>query len=304
MPALSDRSFNPGAWARLGLVAVGLGVVALAVWATTFWHEDAIEVPRLLDKRFDEAPGRPGSTTTRISKLGAKAVPTLIQDLGSGIVTERQKALELLSTIDDPRVVPALAHGLVDRDLGVRLIALAGLGRTGKAEAAAVLWGLTEAPSELVRYRALVGIGLTGQQPDADRLLRDLPGVIGHERYVQAWAAGRILRRLANPDRQGYLPGAPVPADEAAAAQLQADVDLVHAALDKLESPRQNAILLSERTDVAFATWDQGHQIALQVVAVNGPHAVRRGSAESVVAPPPPSKRGLELRGERVPVAR
>ena len=303
MPSLSDRSFNPGAWARLGLVAVGLGVVALAVWATTFWHEDAIEVPRLLDKRFEDAPGRPGSTTTRISKLGAKAVPTLVRDLASSKVTERQKALELLSTIDDPRVVPALALGLRDKDLGVQLIALAGLGRTGKPEAAAALWGLTEVPNELVRYRALVGIGLTGQQADADRLLRDLATVSGHERYVQAWAAGRILRRLANPDPKGYLPGAPVPADEADAVRLQADVDAVHAALDKLEAPRQNAMLLSERTDIAFATWDQGHQIALQVVAVNGPQAVRRGSAENVVAPPPPSRRGLELRGEREPTA-
>jgi hypothetical protein len=303
VPALADRSFNPKAWARLGLVALGLAAVALVVWATTFWHEDAVEVPRLLEKRFEDPPGRVGNTTTRISKLGAKAVPTLVGDLKSTTVSERAKALELLSTIDDPRVVPALASALQDADTGVRLTAMAGLARTGKREAAKALWTLVENPSDLIRLRALVALGLTGGPDDAAKLLADLAKVTGHERYVQAWAAGRIHRRAVA--QNGYLPAAPDGMDDAAEQRIQGEVDTVLQALDKLEDPLGNAKKLSQLTDVAFATWDQGHQLAVQTLAVLGPLAVRRSTGESAVAAPPPTQRALDLKPERLaPVPR
>ena len=114
MPALSDRSFNPKAWGKLGLYAIGLIILAVLVWASSIFYEKMVENPRLLEKRFHDPVGRVGMTSTRIAHLGAEAVPTLVGDMSRGSAAERSKSLELLSGIDDPRVVPTLAQALRD----------------------------------------------------------------------------------------------------------------------------------------------------------------------------------------------
>lgn len=278
MPALSDRSFNPKAWGKLGLYAIGLGILALLVWISARAHELYVETPQLLAKRFHDPVGQVGMTSTRIAALGEKAVPTLLEDVQKANPAQRSKSLELLSSIDDPRVIPSLAGALQDGDAGVRLTAIAGLGRTGKAAAAQALWPLVQSDDDLVRLRAIVALGLCGAEADIDKLLAAAMKVKGQERALLVWSAGRVQRRLESlkrtsdtPGVAGYVSAAPQPDTDEGVHKLQVDVDLILAEIDAGKDLKHNGVKLNELTDVGFATWNQAHQIAIQVLAVRGP---------------------------------
>lgn len=309
MPALSDRSFNPQAWGKLGLYAVGLATLALLVWASSLLHDKYVATPRLLEKRFNDPVGHVGMTSTRIANLGKDAVPTLLADVARGTPAQRSKSLELLASIDDVRVVPTLAESLRDADVGVRLTALAGLGRTGKAEAAAALWPLTDSDDDLIRLRAIVALGLCGAEVDIPKLLTAAQKVTGQERALFAWSAGRLQRRLASlkanadkPEIAGYVPAAPDYVSDEEIHARQVDIDVLVADIEAGKDLRLNGLKLNELTDVGFATWNLGHQIAIQVLAVRGPEralaaggdalpmtAVRAGAQKLQIEPRAPA---------------
>ena len=303
MPALSDRSFNPKAWGKLGLYAIGLGIVAVLVWASSVFFEKFVENPRLLDKRFHDPVGQVGMTSTRIAHLGAAAVPTLVADMGSGAPAERSKSLELLSGIDDPRVVPTLAGALKDGDIGVRLTALAGLGRTGKLEAAQALWPLTQSADDLLRLRAIVALGLCGGEADVAKLVAAALATAGQERALLAWSAGRVQRRLqslkANADKPeiaGYVAPAPEYTSDEQIHARQVDIDMLLADIDAGKDIAKNGVKLNELTDVGFATWNQGHQIAIQVLAVAGPEKALAPTGDALpMEPVKPTAQKLQL---------
>jgi HEAT repeat protein len=297
MPALSDRSFNPQAWRKLALVAVGLGVLVALILASRWAFEAYVETPRLLDRRFDDPPGRVGMASTMVADLKERAVPTLIADLASEQPQRRSKAVELLSSIDDPRVVPTLAKVLKDPDLGVRMAALGGLARTGKAEAAAVLWPLTESHDDFLRMRAYVALGVVGMPADADRLLtKELPQFQGQERYVVAWAAGRILRRIELNDPKRYVAAAKSPETDEDSQRIQAQVDAALAEIDAGRDLALNAKRLDELTDLGFSTWDVAHQVGAQVLAVTGPMSLRRAGGSRELGPTKLPQGKLELK--------
>ncbi len=303
MPALSDRSFNPKAWGKLGLYAIGLGVVATLVWASSIFFEKFVENPRLLEKRFNDPVGRVGMTSTRIAHLGSAAVPTLVGDMERGSAAERSKSLELLSGIDDPRVVPTLAAALKDGDAGVRLTALAGLGRTGKTEAAAVLWTLTQSDDDMLRLRAIIALGLCGNESDLAKLIKAAQATDGQERSLFAWSAGRLQRRLASlkanadkPEIAGYVPPAPEYTSDEQIHARQVDIDVLLADIEAGKDILQNGVKLNELTDVGFATWNQGHQIAVQVLAVRGPERAFASAGDALpMEPVKPTAQKLQL---------
>ena len=295
MPALSDRTFNPGAWAKLGVVSLGLGALAGLVWLSMWAHERYVEVPHLLAQRFDDPPGHVGDSTTRISHLGALALPTLLADLDGSDPAHRSKALELLSTIKDERVVPALGRALKDKDVGVQLAAISGLARTGLASAAQQLWTALERTDDLTRLRATIALGLCGTHADAQRLLTELKKADGTDRAAMAWAAGRIERRIAHGDVHGYLRAAPVATSPEEARRIQDEIDAVRVALDAGKDVAAQASMLSELTDLDYATWDYGHQMAAQLLALGGPLALHAAGGADALAPPKPTERHLEL---------
>jgi hypothetical protein len=303
MPALSDRSFNPQAWGKLGLYAIGLGIVAVLVWASSIAFEKFVENPRLLEKRFNDPVGRAGMTSSRISHLGAEAVPTLVGDMKTGTPAQRSKSLELLSGIDDSRVVPTLAGALLDGDVGVRLTALAGLGRTGKPEAAKQLWPLTQSDDDLLRLRAIVALGLCGGQEDIAKLVAAALATTGQERALFAWSAGRVQRRLASlklnadkPEIAGYVAPAPDYTNDEQIHARQVDIDVLLADIEAGKDMAQNGLKLNELTDVGFATWNQGHQIAIQVLAVRGPEkALASGGDALPMEPAKPTAQKLQM---------
>lgn len=277
MPPLSDRSFSPKAYARMALVAVGFLTLLGLVVAAHYLYQDQVEDPRMLRKRFDDPPGQSGLSSARVSAMGARAVPTLLADVAGTDSDKRGKALELLGTIDDPRVIPALAELLNDADVSKKLAGLGALAHTGKPEAAQKIWPLTESADEILRFRALVGIGLCGAEPDLAKLAERLATAGDSERYVLAWAHGHLQRRLASiaAGHKGYVSPAKAPEDDAEVNRLQEEVDAALRAIDSRTDVPAATKKLAELTDVNFATWNFGHQIALQLLALGGPRQFR-----------------------------
>jgi len=290
MPALSDQSFNPKAWAKLALVALGLGAVLALVWASFVLYEDYVAAPRLLARRFHDPVGRIGSTSANVAQLGPRAVPQLLEDYRAAEPLLRSKSLELLSTIADPRVVPALQQGLLDRDVGVRLAAMAGLARAGNPQGASALWPMATGDDDFLRPRAIVTLGIIGSAQDSARLVQEFASARFEDRLVLAWAAGRILRRLESKAATGYLAASPTGDTDEQVARIQAEVDMLKARLIEGRDVAVHGKRLAELTDVGFGTWDLAHQIAAQVLAVHGPlSALGTIGAESLAAPRRPT---------------
>jgi len=282
MPALSDQSFGPKAYVRMTAVALALLALLLALVAIYFAYQKSVEDPRMLRSRFDDPPGQTGLSTVRVAAMGERAVPTLLADLESHSSDRRTKAMELLGAIDDPRVVPALAAYMAKGELSVQLAAMAALARTGKVTAAAPIWPVAENRNEIVRYRAWVAIGLCGGPDDQKRLV-ELGTKLGDtDLYVVAWAIGHMQRRFdsVKAGRQGYVPPAPDPGEEAEVARVQAAVDEVLRQIDQGADLLVAGKQLAELTDCDFQRGDVGHQIALQLIAIGGPRQFRGAGAQ------------------------
>lgn len=295
MPSLSDRSSNAMAYGRMVAVAVALLLLLALIGGIVWWYQRQVEGERVLKTRFDDPQGQAGLSTSRVAALGDRAVPTLLDDLKAPEGERRYKAMELLGSIDDPRVVPALGPLLADKDVSVRLAGVAALARTGKHEAAEKLWPLLQGSEDLERQRVIVALGLVCTADDFDKLEAAAKAAHGFDRTLLAWALGHAQRRDASlkAGRKGYVPPAPEPIDEADAARIQTQTAETLAQIDAGTDLRAAGLKLAELTDVNTATWDIGHQIALQVLAVSGPGQFRKAH----VAEPPPAQGGLQLRG-------
>ncbi len=298
MPALSDQTFGPKAYARMAVVALALLTLLVTLVFIYFAFQKSVEDPRMLRGRFDDPPGQTGLSTARVAAMGERAVPTLIDDLGSHSSERRTKAMELLGAIDDPRVIPALAAQMARGDLSAQLAAMAALARTGKPEAAAHIWPLADSKNEVVRYRAWVAIGLCGGEADQKRLV-ELGKTLGDtDLYVVAWAVGHTQRRLESiqAGHKGYVRPAPDPSDEVEIARVQASVDEVLSQIAKGADLAVAGKQLAELTDCDFQRGDVGHQIALQLIAIGGPRQFRGGAAPELPLAPA-RKAGVILRG-------
>ena len=280
------------------MVAAGLTVVAGGIYASSLLYRNAIAEPRTLAQRHDDLPGTVSTKTLRVVELGDRAVETLAEDVRSGTPDQRRKAFEMLGAIGTPAVLPVLKTALADPELGIQLSALAALGRAGLVDAAPLVWPWTERTDEIQRLRAVVVLGLVAPASDVPRLLAEAAKYPQAEGWVWYWAAGQAQRRAAAPKAEGrrFLPAAPIPKTLDDAAKLQGEVDAVHAALATGQDVAKNALKLAELTACNFDTWDVGHQIARQVIAVAGPNAVRTMGVEAV-PPPAPSLKTTTLPG-------
>ncbi len=297
MPALSDQTFGPKAYARMAVVALALLAVLASLVAIYFLYQKSVEDPRMLRGRFDDPPGQAGMSTVRVAAMGERAVPTLIGDLDSHSGERRSKAMEMLGGIDDPRVIPALAGQMARGELSGQLAAMAALARTGKPEAAAHIWPLTENRNEIVRYRAWIAIGLCGGDQDQKRLI-ELGKTLGDtDLYVVAWAVGHLQRRTESiaAGHKGYVRPAPDPGDEADIARVQAGVDEALQQIDKGADLVAAGKQLAELTDCDFQRSDIGHQIALQLIAIGGPRQFR-GAGQQDAPIGPSRKPAVQLR--------
>lgn len=297
MPSLRDTSLNAFNWRRLIVVVGVLAGLAGFVWLTVEAHRVFIATPRLLEMRHEDPVGRTGLATTQVTGLGAEAVPTLLDDVRPEHSTRtRAKSLELLSGIDDPRVIPALAGALEDADMGIRLAAVAGLARTANAKAAQHLWPLMKDGDDMVRHGGIVALGLVADEATARKLLEEVGRSRGHDQILQAWAAGFALRRLELTERFAMVKPSPPYDTPAEAAALQAKIDETKAALRAGKGLEANARKLSELATVRFSTWDFAHQISFQTIAVHGPGAVRGLARMDKPIKPQPLLEGLKLK--------
>lgn len=288
MASLYDQSFNKEAWLKLGVVVIAVGVFALLVYGSVEAHRRFVSVPHLLAERHQEPVGTPGRITTQITQLGAEAVDTLaldVRDKGQE-AGHRRKSVELLSGIDDPRVLPVLGEALADPDLGVRLAAVAGVARSGNAGGAALLWKAIEGAEEWPRHRMIVALGLVAAGDDIERLLKRATDSHGQERLLYAWAAGQAQRRKTDVDQVGRLPPAAPPEDDVQERVMQAKVDELIAKVQAGTDLANTSLELARATAVEFGTWNYAHQISFQTIAVYGPMALR-GTARMEDVPVP-----------------
>lgn len=296
MASLNDQSFSAVAYLRMAGVAAGLLAVLAAMAGAVYWYQREVEGERTLRARFDDPRGVAGLNTAKVAALGDRAVATLIEDMRGADVDKRYKAVEMLGAINDPRVVPALAELTASPDLTNQLNGVAGLARTGRPEAAEKLWPLTQSKDETLRLRSIIALGLCGGEADLARLEVAIPQAGSPERYLMGWALGHIQRRLdsVKAGHKGYVAAAPEITDEAQATRVQLEVDAALAQIDRGTALREAGKKLSAHTDVGFATWDYGHQIALQVLAIGGPRQFRPARSEEELKPAAPA--GVQLR--------
>ncbi len=296
MASLNDQSFSTVAYLRMAGVAAGLLAVLGLMAASVYWYQREVEGERTLKARFDDPRGVAGLNTAKVAALGDRAVETLISDMRGADVERRYKAIEMLGAIDDPRVVPALAELTASADLTNQLNGVAGLARTGRPEAAEKLWPLTQQKDETLRLRSIIALGLCGGDADLARLEVAIPKAGSPDRYLMGWALGHIQRRLDSfkAGHKGYVTAAPEIVDEAQSIRVQLEVDAALAQIDKGSELREAGKKLAALTDINFATWDYGHQIALQVLAIGGPRQFRPTHTVDEVKPAEPT--GVQLR--------
>jgi hypothetical protein len=276
MASLRDQSFNREAWLKLGFILMAGGVAALLIFFSVQAHHNYIEIPRLLSARHDEQVGFPGRVTTSIMQLGPEAVPTLITDLAVGVDSAlRRKSIEMISGISDPRVLPALIAVLYDEDVGVRMAAISGMVRLGDPGAAASLWKALETADDWFSQRVIVAIGLVGGPAEVEPCLSRANKTTGQRRHLFAWSAGQLQRRQTERDQIGRVPPAPVPEDYDHEGRIQGQVDAALAELDAADVTAERALAFAQLTAVEYGTWNQGHQISYQTIAVNGPRVLR-----------------------------
>ena len=279
MPSLRDRTFDRQAWIRLAMVLCVLGMIGGGVYLSTVAHHEFVQKPRMLKSRHTEPVGTPGMATTQITKMGTEAVPVLLNDVKPDKpLMERQKSLELLSAIDDPRVLPELLKAMNEKDIGMRLAAMAGMGRRGKADALPHLWKLKDEESDLLRHRVYVTMGLVAATADVPKLLDEADRSGGTDRYLLYWAAGHVQRREDAAAKSEYarpIP-APIPEDAAGEKKLRDEISDIKKRIVAKDGKREElAKELARLTSVDFTTWDYAKQIAHQTIAISGPGAIR-----------------------------
>ncbi|HAN32544.1 MAG TPA: hypothetical protein DCQ06_13190 [Myxococcales bacterium] len=272
MPSLRDRTFNSGAWARLAMVAGGLGIIGGLIYVSVHLHERHVRLPHLLSQRHSEPVGYPGMATSQLAHYGGEAVDTLLADLDPKFTVEqRSKSIEILSAIDDPRVIPALVAALKDSNLTIRIAALAGIARTKRPELTQHLWPLTEIKDAFLRQRAIIAIGLISTEPQHPKLRELAKEVAGAERLLYAWALGySILRaKLTDPATQRVRPL--TIRDDAHASDVQAEVDSLHELFATKGVSNEAAERYAQLITVDFGTWNLAHQMSYQTVVMGGP---------------------------------
>ena len=232
MASLRDRTFDRESWIRLAMVLGVLAAIGGGIYASTVAHHEFVQKPRMMKSRHTEPVGTPGMATTQITKVGTEVVPVLLQDMQPDKpLMERQKSLEMLSAIDDPRVLPILLKALGEKNIGMRLAALAGLARRGKPDSFDALWKLREEESDLLRHRCYVVLGLVAQESQIPTMLDAADKLDGTDRHLLYWAAGYTQRRqdAAKQGRFARPIKAPEPENVAGEKKLRDEIKKIKA---------------------------------------------------------------------------
>jgi HEAT repeat protein len=134
-------------------------------------------VPPLLDALVGvPSVGARESAGAALARIGAPAVPGLVERLGAADPELRQAAADVLGAIQDRRTVPALAAALADPDPNVRAASARALGRVGGPEAQGALLAALDSDDATLRLAALEALCAQRIAPPAEKvraLLRD-----------------------------------------------------------------------------------------------------------------------------------
>jgi HEAT repeat protein len=147
----------------------------------------------------------------RAARMGSAAVEPLVALLKEGAYQKRVAAVDLLSQMNDPRVVKPLLEALKDSDSLVRTAAANALSRIGDARAVEPLIGALKDSDHNVRTAAAVALARLGDERAVAPLVQSLEdghwevrasaleslGKLRDPRCIEA-----VIGRLADPDKE------------------------------------------------------------------------------------------------------
>ncbi len=162
-------------------------VRAAAVERLTAAADPATALPLLFERLVGGAGiGEREAAARALGRIGAQALPGLIERLHADDAELRQVAAGVLGTIADRRALPALVARLADSDPNVRAAAADALGQLGGADAIPALLAAVESDDEALRVTALQSLASLRAAPPVE-LLR---------RLVRARSTRRVAYRL------------------------------------------------------------------------------------------------------------
>jgi HEAT repeat protein len=133
----------------------------------------AARLPRLLAVLdAGETVGGRDAAAAALVQLGAEALPGLVERLGAADAGLRVTALAVIGRLGDRRAVTTLAARLADEDPNVRAAAAEALGQVGGPEAAAVLLAALDSDDRTLQAAALEALATSRVAPPAYRLSR------------------------------------------------------------------------------------------------------------------------------------
>jgi hypothetical protein len=152
------------------------------------------DIERYLDRLKSPSEQHRQKAASRLVKMGATAVPALIEAIQDRDENVRRHAMSALGKIGDASAVPALIASLLDRGSSVRRYAALALGEIGDASAVPALIEAIQDSHWDVRRFAVEALGRFGDAPAVSALLGAL---YDSEWFVRSHAA-EALNRLGD----------------------------------------------------------------------------------------------------------
>lgn len=197
-------------WKRLGLIALGIGVVfcsfATASGAEVLTVERFRELKKLRTEAEDEGSGRKAARE-KLSAEVNKDLKLLVRTLVKGTALQRELAATVLMYAAEGSATDPLAKALSDSDEGVRVAAARSMKSHLDANALSALIKALEDKADRVREHAALRISELAKKDrvSASKAAQPLVKTLGDKSWKVRLHAVQALMRIKDPKTRGAL---------------------------------------------------------------------------------------------------
>ncbi|MBI1853714.1 MAG: HEAT repeat domain-containing protein [Planctomycetes bacterium] len=172
---------------------------------------DRDRVKALIDKIEGAQKGQPAETKVTVSDL----IDQLEKDPDAKV---RRKAIRILSSLEVPQLLPTYAKALLDKDHGVRVIAIREVGRFGGKDAISLARRLVkEDPNPLVRGAACGALAEIGESDGLESLVDALSD-------ADSYVVDEAVRSISKLSGKWFASASAAAWDDAERARLVAEI--------------------------------------------------------------------------------